>query len=329
MNTERKSMDSSTKLVKIIKNSRSIVVATHRDPDGDGISAALAAAHLVGHYHKKKPILFCHSRIPFKYEFLLGNCKFTRKLPDFDLLIAVDSAVISRIFPEATEQHLHDKTIVNIDHHRSNNSFGSLRIIDENASSACEIIYFIFQRLKIKIGKPLADIFYCGIYNETGGFVYANTTKESLQIASELVGLGVRPDRIVRKLNAKTLSGTALLTKVLSTIEVKDGVAIMYLFQDMLHRSSARMSDSENFISFLEAIKGVRVSMFLREEKDGTRISLRSDGIIDVDVLARRYGGGGHRLAAGLRLKKNIHDAREEILKAILHEIKENPDENQ
>ncbi len=316
-------MHSLTKLVRIIKNSRRIVIATHRDPDGDGIAAALAAAHLVKHYHRKKPLLFCHSRIPFKYQFLLGNWKFTRKISDFDLLIAVDSAGISRIFPKAAEQHLQDKAIVNIDHHRSNNSFGALRIIDENASSACEIIYFIFKRLKIRIEKPLAEIFYCGIYNETGGFVYANTTEESLQIASELVGLGVRPDRLVKQLNAKTLSGTALLTKVLSTIEVKGDVAMMYLFQDMLERSSAEMSDSENFISFLEAIKGVRVSMFLREEKDGTRISLRSDGIIDVDSLARRYGGGGHRLAAGLRLQKTIPEAKKEILKAILHEIRQ------
>ncbi|UCG30611.1 MAG: bifunctional oligoribonuclease/PAP phosphatase NrnA [candidate division WOR-3 bacterium] len=316
-------MRSLTKLVRIIKNSRRIVIATHRDPDGDGIAAALAAAHLVKHYHRKKPLLFCHSRIPFKYQFLLGDWKFTRKIPDFDLLIAVDSAGISRIFPKDAEQHLQDKAIVNIDHHRSNNSFGALRIIDENASSACEIIYFIFKRLRIEIEKPLAEIFYCGIYNETGGFVYANTTEESLQIASELVGLGVRPDRLVKQLNAKTLSGTALLTKVLSTIEVKGGVAMMYLFQDMLERSSAEMSDSENFISFLEAIKGVRVSMFLREEKDGTRISLRSDGIIDVDSLARRYGGGGHRLAAGLRLRKTIPEAKKEILKAILHEIRQ------
>ncbi|UCD06481.1 MAG: bifunctional oligoribonuclease/PAP phosphatase NrnA [candidate division WOR-3 bacterium] len=316
-------MHSLTKLVRIIKSSKRIVIATHRDPDGDGIAAALASAYLVKHYRRKEPVLFCHSRIPAKYQFLLGNLKFTRKAPDFDLLIAVDSAGISRIFPEITEQDLKDKTIINIDHHRSNNSFGTLRIIDQTASSACEIIYFIFKRLKIKVSKSLAEIFYCGIYNETGGFVYANTTKESLQIASELVGLGVRPDLLVKKLNAKTLGGTALLTKVLSTIEVKDGVAMMYLFQDMLERSSAEMSDSENFISFLEAIRGVRVSMFLREEKGGTRISLRSDGVIDVDQLARRYGGGGHRLAAGLRLQKTIPEAKKEILTAILREIKE------
>jgi phosphoesterase RecJ-like protein len=315
-------MDYLRTLVKTIKNSRKIVVATHRDPDGDGIAAALACAYLVKHYKRKKPVLFCHSKIPYKYQFLLGNWKFTRRISDYDLLIAVDSARISRIFPKITGAGLEGKTIINIDHHRSNNSFGAIRIIEESASSACEIIYFIFKKLNVKIGKPLAEIFYCGIYNETGGFVYPNTTKESLQMASELVHLGVQPDRLVMQMNAKTLSGTKLLTKVLNTIEVKQGVAIMYLCQDMLKHSSAEMSDSENFISFLQAIKGVRVSLFLREEKDGTRISLRSDGVIDVDKLARQYGGGGHRLAAGLRLKKNLHAAKGEIFGAIVRAIK-------
>jgi len=315
-------MDYLRTLVKTIKNSRKIVVATHRDPDGDGIAAALACAYLVKHYKRKKPVLFCHSKIPYKYQFLLGNWKFTRRMSDYDLLIAVDSARISRIFPKITEAGIEGKAIINIDHHRSNNSFGAIRIIEESASSACEIIYFIFKKLKIKIGKPLAEIFYCGIYNETGGFVYPNTTKEALQMASELVHLGVQPDRLVMQMNAKTLSGTKLLTKVLNTIEVKQGVAIMYLCQDMLKHSSAEMSDSENFISFLQAIKGVRVSLFLREEKDGTRISLRSDGVIDVDKLARQYGGGGHRLAAGLRLKKNLHAAKGEIFRAIVRAIK-------
>jgi phosphoesterase RecJ-like protein len=126
----------------------------------------------------------------------------------------------------------------------------------------------------------------------------------------------------VKKLNAKTLSGTLLLSKVLNTIEIKNGVGVMYLTQDMLKRNRAKMPDSENFVSFLQAIKNVRVSFFLREEREGTRISLRSDGVIDVDKLARKYGGGGHRLAAGIKIKKNINSAKQDILRAILKEIK-------
>lgn len=314
------------KLVRTIKKNKRIVVATHIDPDADGIAAALSCAYLVAHYKRRKPILYCSSPIPAKYSFLLQNNRFVRKLSDFDLLIAVDSAGISRIFPQRDlfGLDLDNKDIINIDHHKSNDAFGILKIIEEDVSSACEIVYNIFRKLKININKPLAEIFYCGIYSETGGFIYPNTTKESLLIASELIACGVEPAPLVKKLNAKTINGTKLLSQVLKTIEVKNGVGVMYVTQAMLKKSKAKMSDSENFVSFLQAISDVKVSLFLREEDKGTRISLRSDGILDVDQLAARYGGGGHRLAAGVRIKKPLKVIKKELFEAILSAFKKN-----
>lgn len=321
-------MNSLKKLAQIIKKSKRIVVATHIDPDADGISAALSCGYLVKHFKHRRPVLYCYSPIPRKYNFILGDWKFLRKLPEFDLLIAVDSADISRIFPDAKRpaaKILDSKFIVNIDHHKSNDAFGTLKIIQEDVSSACEIIYRIFQTLGIKIEKRLAEIFYCGIYSETGGFVYPNTTQESLIIASELVGLGVGPGPLSKQLNAKSLSGTLLLSNVLKTIEIENSVGIMCLTQNMLRRCSAEMTDSEHFVSFLQAISNVRVSVFLREEKSGTRVSLRSDGIIDVDKLAGRFGGGGHRLAAGVRVRMSIKRAKKELRRAIQQEIRKKP----
>ncbi|MBN2620996.1 bifunctional oligoribonuclease/PAP phosphatase NrnA [candidate division WOR-3 bacterium] len=313
------------KLINTIKKSKKTVIATHFDPDADGICAALSSAYLVHHYTRRTPVLFCHSNIPSKYTFLLNKYRFTKVLPGFDLMIAVDSAGISRIFPEAqniTDERLQGIPIINIDHHKSNTSFGEVRIVQASVSSACEIIYNIFKRLSVPMNKQLANIFYCGIYSETGGFVYPNTTKESLTIASELVACGVQPGPIAKKLNAKTFTGTLLLSEVLKTIKVHRSVGVMMLTRRMLRKSRARMDDSEHFVSFLQAIDTVRVSVFLREEKDGIRVSLRSDGIVDVDKLAARFGGGGHRLAAGVRLPQGIESARDAILSAIFREIR-------
>jgi len=318
-------MNSLKRLVRAIKKSKRILIGTHIDPDCDGICAALVCGSLVKYYKRKKPVLYCYSAIPPKCHFLLGEWKFTRRIPNFDLLIAVDSAGISRIFPHTNDRkfvELKSKAIINIDHHRSNNVFGEVSVVDEGASSTCEIMYRLFKKLQIKINQFVAENLYCGIYSDTGGFIYPNTSKQALRIAAELVGLGVKPTPLVKKLNVKTLSGTLLLSEVLRTIEIKKGVGIMYLTQRMLKKSRGEMLDSENFVSFLQAIGNVRVSVFLREEKRGTRISLRSDGIIDVDKLARRYGGGGHRLAAGLRMKCNITAAKREMFRAILKEIK-------
>jgi len=314
------------KLVRIIKKSKRVVIGTHIDPDGDGICGALACAALVRYCNKKnKPILFCHSPISSKYQFLIKDQQFTNQLTDFDLLILVDSADISRVFPDISDCELSKfnlKMVINIDHHKSNNLFGELKIIDENASSVCELIYQLFKQLRIKITGHLAEIFYCGIYSETGGFIYPNTSKNVLTIAAELIGLGVEPEPLVKKLNAKTVAGTLLLSEVLNTIRIKDWVGTMYLTQDMLDKHQADVTDSENFISFLQAINGIHISVFLREEREGVRISMRSDGIVDVDKIARKFGGGGHRLAAGVRMKKDIETARKEILHAISKELK-------
>ncbi len=313
------------KLTKTIKTSNKIIIATHIDPDCDGICSALAMAKFVSYYKKSKPVLFCHSSIPQKYEFLLGNYEFTKNLPAFDLLIAVDSADIGRIFPGDKFElaRFNDKLIVNIDHHKSNKQFGDIAIIDEKASSACEIIYRIFRTLNLKIDRTVAEILYSGIYNETGGFVYPNTTAYSLKICSDLISSGIDPAHLVKKLNAKTAAGTKLLSQVLATIRIRNGIGTMELNQQMLKRCNARMSESENFISFLQAIQDVRVSVFFREEKDSIRISLRSDGIIDVNEFARKFGGGGHRLAAGIRMMEDLTRSRKKIVGALQKAIKD------
>ena len=150
-------MRSLKKLVTTITNSKKIVVATHRDPDGDGIAAALACAHLIKYYKHRKPVLFCHSKIPLKYQFLLRKWQFTRKVGDFDLLVAVDSAGISRIFPRINEKKLKDKAIINIDHHRSNTAFGRWNYIDPEACACAEQVYSVIQELGVRLTTEEAE----------------------------------------------------------------------------------------------------------------------------------------------------------------------------
>ncbi len=323
---EKKLTDLLKKLIKTVKTKKNILVATHIDPDCDGICSALVMAKFVGLYTKNRPSLFCFSPIPEKYRFLLEEYKFTKVPGEFDLLIAVDSAGLERIFPE-NKFDLKDicegKYIINIDHHKTNKPFGNIAIIDEKASSACEIIYKIFKYFNLKIDKSIARIIYAGIYNETGGFAYPNTTADALAICADLITLDIKPAELVKKLNAKTIAGTKLLSSVLKTISIKNGIGTMYLNKQMLKNTNAQMSESENFISFLQAIENVRVSAFFREEKDEIRISLRSDGIIDVNAFAQKFKGGGHRLAAGVRVKGNLFQVIKKISRELHQAIKD------
>lgn len=305
--------------IRTIKKNDRILIGTHIDPDSDGICAALCGAALVEHFTRTKPQLYCQSVVPSKHSFLMDGRAFLNRLPAFDLLIAVDSAGIDRVIPEDHFKKIpwKHKTIINIDHHRSNDGFGDVNYVDEKASSACEIIYRMFKDLKVPITSKTAGIFYSGIYIETGGFAYPNTTNSVFAVVSDLVSRGVQPSTLVKNLHGRTLQGTRLLSAVLDTIKIKKGIGVMHLSLVMLAETGARMSDSEHFLSFLQAITDVHVSVFLREEKRGTRVSLRSDGLVDVNEVARRFGGGGHRMAAGMRMPQKMTIAQKLVLAEI------------
>ncbi len=242
-----------------------------------------------------------------------------QNLPACDLLIVVDSASLDRILCASGRRHELPAEIVNIDHHKSNTLFGTMNYNDERASSSCEIIYDITRILKVKLSPTAARTLYTGLYSETGGFAYANTTSRTLQVAAELMCYPIKLDWLVRQINAKTLTGTRLLGEVLATIKIEDGVGTMYVTKKMIDRCRARMSDTENFVSFLAAINEVRVAIFLREQDDSTRVSLRSNCRIDVDRIARQFGGGGHRLAAGAKVRVPLR----KLLKAVSTVIRE------
>lgn len=315
----RKLKSFSTSLKKTVAASKRIVVATHVDPDGDGVCAALAGASLIAKCGGRVAGLYCPSLVPQKYSFLMAGRKFTRRPPPHDLLVAVDSAGLDRIFPHGRPGtgRRPPPPIINIDHHRSNTRFGSLNYVDTRASSACEIVYRLFGTLRVKVSPADARVLFGGLFVETGGFAYANTTRPAMNMAAELVNIGITPAPIVKKLQVRTLSATRLLSAVLATIEVSDGIGTMELTLDMLRGTGAQPSDSEHFISFLQATSGVRVSLFFREGKSATRVSLRSDGSVDADRIARRFGGGGHRVASGVRLARGLNATKRLLLAAV------------
>ncbi len=266
----------------------------------------MALGYLVKSIKRQSATLYCNSIIPKRYNFLIRDQRFEKSLPKVDLLIVVDAASLDRVFGDQKLVNADSMIIVNIDHHKSNARFGEINYNDQEASSACEIIFNIYNILKVKINRTVAEILYAGLYSETGGFVYPNTTGSTLWIAACLVSQYIKPSMLVKKINAKTINGTRLLSKVLGTIQVKNGIGSMYVTKKMISECQADMSDTENFVSFLMAINEVKVAVFLREHDDFTRISLRSNCRIDVDRIARDYGGGGHRLAAGIKMRKPL-----------------------
>ena len=303
-----------TRLRRLIQGSKKILIATHLDPDGDAVCSALALAHVFRRW-RRKPQLYCVNDIPDRYSFLAGVDDFRTAYDRYDLLVIVDTAKIKRVAHDFSPL---GERIINIDHHKSNEGFGILKVIDPRASSSCELIYKLLSANRFRIDRHLAEILYSGLFAETGGFTYANTTPEAVKTAYELIRLGARPYRVAKHITARTEAALKLLGLVLHSLRVDDGIAVSCLTKEMLRQSGARSTDSENFVSLMLTMEGVKVALFIREADDSKlKISLRSDGRVDVDKIAAQFGGGGHRTAAGLRTSRSRAEIEAGLVAAI------------
>ncbi len=303
-----------TKLRRLIGASKKILIATHLDPDGDAVCSALALAHVFRRWRRKAG-LYCVNDIPDRYSFLKGVDGFRTDYDRYDLLVIVDTAKIRRVAHDFVP--LHDR-IVNIDHHKSNDRFGMLKIIDAKASSSCELLYNLLSASRFPIDRVLAEILYAGLFAETGGFTFANTTPDAVRTGYELIRRGANPWNVAKRITERTAAAFRLLGMVLGQLRVENGIAVSSVTRKMLEQSGASITDTENFVSLMLSVQGAQVAIFFREGSDDKlKVSLRSSGKVDVDRIAAQFGGGGHRTAAGLRTSKARTEIEAKLVQAI------------
>ena len=196
--------------------------------------------------------------------------------------------------------------MLNVDHHHDNTRFGTVNLVVPEASCAAEIVYDLAKELGAEITPELAEALYIGLVTDTGKFMFENTTPESHQMAAELIEAGVQPQEVHRKLYEELPEARLqLLARALNNVHRFDGGAITltHLTREHFAQSGATESDSEGIVDHMRQVEGTIMAGLVREllAKDGQRkVSLRStDGRVDVSVIARKLGGGGHRQAAG------------------------------
>jgi phosphoesterase RecJ-like protein len=215
---------------------------------------------------------------------------------------------------------------LNIDHHHDNTRFGSVNLVVPDASSTAEIVYSLVRELGAEITLPIAEALYIALVTDTGKFMFENTTPAAHRMAAELIAAGVSPQTIHQRLyEGLPFSRVELLSRALSAVRRYDGGALTmtHLTQQDFAESRALESDSEGIVDHLRAIEDTSVAALVRElldeKKQGWRkVSLRStDGRVDVSVIARGLGGGGHRQAAGfttdLPMEQLVERVRREI----------------
>lgn len=308
-------------------NARTFWVICHENPDGDTLGCCLAVYGALVDGGKKAQV-FTPDPIPRMYQFMphARQFNYTERLPDElpDVVLVCDNAAFDRlghISDELTRlglgPHANGKArgtqMINIDHHIGNDNYGDLNLVDPSCGSCGELFYYIFRQLKIPITRDMAINLYAAILTDTGRFSYGNTNSGTFRIASELIRIGVDPFDVVNRVyNTRTPDQIRLMGLVLGTLKVVPqlGYFHCYVTQEMLRETNTVMTDTEGVMDLMKTVGDYEVCFFFKEEDNGTvRVSVRSNGKFNVNILARRFGGGGHPAASGFTLETDLDHA--------------------
>jgi len=299
---------------KILDKSQKVLILLHQCPDGDTIASSLAiSTHLkrIG----KEVDLAVNDLIPEIFHFLTNDVEIKKDflLGDYDLIMAIDCGDARRTgFPVRLEQIAKSKPLINIDHHLKNNlhKIAKVNLVDEKASAAAEIVFDLLKYLKAEIDSKIATYILAGIYYDTGGFQHANVTQRTLEISSECLGLGGHIGMVAKKISAsKKPSGLKLWGIALSRMKLKtNGVVYTYLRSSDLKKVGAEIDEASGIVNLINSVPQSKVAILLIETPDGKiKASLRTESDdVDVSSIARIFGGGGHRKAAGFELSESF-----------------------
>jgi phosphoesterase RecJ-like protein len=201
--------------------------------------------------------------------------------------------------------------VINIDHHPDNKLFGTINIVEPSTSSVAELMYYFFQTCKLPVDHDIATCLLTGIFTDTGGFKHANTTSHTFEVASELVKKGARIEKISQKiLGQNNPASIRVWARALENtrFDAKKGMIYAVLTTDDFEETHASDEDVSGFVNFLISIPEAKYAMLLRQDGDVVRGSLRSepDRNVDVNKIAATFGGGGHKLASGFKIKGRL-----------------------
>lgn len=303
-------------LVPLLLKAERVLIGTHESPEGDCIGASLALSEALTQLGKHV-IQLNPDPVPRACQGLHGWQQLQRHLPSepVDLVVVLDCGELERVGP--SHRALQSaQPLLNIDHHRTNRRFGTHNVVDPLASSTCELLFYLLQRLPITWTETLASSLYAGISVDTGSFRYASTTERTLRVARELVLLGANPATIATGLyESMSHVRLKLLPLVLQTLSLShtQQVASILLTREMLSQTGGLLADTEGFINYPRSLEGVEVAVFYKELAEGFSVSLRSKARVDIGTVASRLGGGGHKLAAAFRTKLSLEALRAQL----------------
>jgi phosphoesterase RecJ-like protein len=302
---------SRAQVLKELRTADNLIVVTHENPDGDALGSLVAMQEILMALGKDSDAFIDERELPLPHEYRFLPLEDVLTAPPADLeqrtIVFLDCGNLERNPAEAFRRS--GAHIVNIDHHHDNTLFGTVNLVDPEASCTAEIVWDLMHGLEVQPTVEIAEALYVGLITDTGRFMYENTSARSHLMAAELIEAGVDPHVIYRRVYEGVPYGKlALLARGLAKIRRYDDgrLTVTELDASDFAQSDAEESYSEGVIDHLRAVEGTAVAALVRDRigiGDGERlrkVSLRAgDDRVDVSRIARAQGGGGHRQAAG------------------------------
>jgi len=313
-----------------LREHQQFAVLSHVRPDGDALGSQLALGLSLKQLGKDVRI-WNEDGMLEKYSFLPNAELLTKpsaEPEDVDVAIALDTAIQNRL-GRTVAAIKSAKLWINIDHHPSNPGYGDIVHVDPNAPATGQILFELIKNQKLPIDAAIAENLYVAISTDTGSFQYPNTTARTLEIAAELVRAGVDVGR-VSQLTYENYPRRRieLLRELLGTMrfDAKDRVASFSLSLTTAKKLGVLPEDNEGLIDHLRAIRGVIAAVFFEELiDDKVRVSMRSKSEkVNVCAICEKFGGGGHVLAAGARVRGSLAEVEKKVLEEVRDVVSRN-----
>jgi phosphoesterase RecJ-like protein len=305
-----------------ISRHEKFLIASHRSPEADAIGSQLGLSRAM-RQRGKQTILYNRDGVPKNLRFLKGSDSILQfdELPDevkeAEVGIVVDCSNLDRLGDKG-KRLFRDLPVINIDHHKDNTNFGDINYV-ETVAATTQIIADLIEYMGLKLDEPIATALYAGVIADTSSFQNENVSASLLHRAADLLEGGANARSVIVNLYEKEpFSKLKLLGEVLATARIEDRIVWAEITPELIEKAGATQEDTEGIIGKLRTTEGARVAcLFKKLPEDSIKVSLRSKDGVDVSKVASKFGGGGHRVAAGCMVDGSMEEVEEKVLGVI------------
>ncbi len=305
-----------------LEKARNIFCIAHPYSDGDALGSQLALYHWC-RAAGKNCVVLNFDPLPEQISWLRGSEVCQDQLPadiDFDLAFLMETTEARRM-GDRVEFFKRARETVHLDHHIEVKGLGSINLLDEKASSTCELLYNILERTGVELNRECCEALYVGIMTDTGNFRFNNSTPRAHEIAAQLISQGIIVDDIYKLVYENTnylrvVIHGMVMARAKSFNAGK--VVASWLSLDDFTRIGATEVDADGAIRNLSCIKGIEAALLFKEIEGGkVKVSFRSTGRVDVMEVSRKFNGGGHRMASGAQIDGNLEEVMNAVVSAV------------